>query len=271
MVLTTAELEQRDRFAGFYRRNELPVMRRIERSVCGCDYGGTSWTTRGEADVVLEALDLKPGQHLLDLGAGSGWPGLYFAASSGCDISLADLPPEGLAIAAARAATDKPAGQCRFVAADACALPWADNSFDAITHSDLLCCLPGKAETLAECRRVLRGPGRMIFSVIVVAPDLDEADCAHALETGPVFIGTDQEYPEMLQDADWEIVRITDLTAQFLESTRDFQKFDQANRQAFTTEVGEEEFHWRQDKNARVEKAISDGLLRRELYEVAPV
>jgi len=35
---------------------------------------------------------------------GRGWPGLYFAARSGCRVVLADLPLEGLRVAAGRAA-----------------------------------------------------------------------------------------------------------------------------------------------------------------------
>lgn len=29
-----------------YELSRLPAMRRVEESVLGCDYGGTSWTTR---------------------------------------------------------------------------------------------------------------------------------------------------------------------------------------------------------------------------------
>ncbi|MBT3535549.1 MAG: hypothetical protein HN478_16840, partial [Rhodospirillaceae bacterium] len=96
------EQAQTERFASSYERHQSPVMHRVERRVWGCDYGGTSWTTRDEADRIAGLLELRPGLRILDLGSGSGWPALYWAAATGCDAVLTDLPLTGLRIAAAR-------------------------------------------------------------------------------------------------------------------------------------------------------------------------
>ena len=40
----------------FYRHAMDPAMIEIERAACGCDYGGTSWTTRDEAHRLAELL-----------------------------------------------------------------------------------------------------------------------------------------------------------------------------------------------------------------------
>ena len=42
------------------------------------------------------------GSNLLDLGAGTGWPGLFLAKESGCKVTLVDLPEIGLQIAERR-------------------------------------------------------------------------------------------------------------------------------------------------------------------------
>ena len=76
MSRTTAEKEQQERFDTHYAQTRLPVMRAIERQVCGCAYGSNSWTTRAEADDIARQLRLGPGIRLLDIGAGAGWPGL---------------------------------------------------------------------------------------------------------------------------------------------------------------------------------------------------
>jgi hypothetical protein len=55
------------------------AVRDLERSVLGCDYGATSWTTRDEAAAVADLLGLRPRVRLLDVGAGAGWPGLYLS------------------------------------------------------------------------------------------------------------------------------------------------------------------------------------------------
>ena len=50
MAISPEEQAQRERFSEFYARAQLPTMRSLEPSVCGCDYGGTSWTTQDEAE-----------------------------------------------------------------------------------------------------------------------------------------------------------------------------------------------------------------------------
>jgi protein-L-isoaspartate O-methyltransferase len=61
-------------------------MRDLERSVYGCDYGNTSGTTRFQAEQISRLLELRPAMKLLEVGAGSGWPGLYLAQITGCDV-----------------------------------------------------------------------------------------------------------------------------------------------------------------------------------------
>ena len=100
MPYSPEERAQRNRFDQLYLQAQAPVLMAIERSVCGCDYGATSWTTRREAERIGALLGLRPGLRLLDLGAGSGWPALYLARTSGCDVTLVDLPFSGLRIAA---------------------------------------------------------------------------------------------------------------------------------------------------------------------------
>lgn len=121
----------------YYRMVEEPAMRRAERRVLGCDYGGTSYTTRAQADRMAHLLDLAPGKLLLDVGSGAGWPGIYLAASTGAGVVLTDIPWEGLRVARRRVGRDGVRGHV--VAASGDALPFADRSFEAVTSSDVLC------------------------------------------------------------------------------------------------------------------------------------
>src|SRR5437762_7530171 len=157
------------RFSRDYELLGSMPMRHLERTVLGCDYGATSWTTRSEAARIAELLGLNARMRLLDVGAGAGWPGLYVAQLAGCDVALTDLPLVGLVKALERAARDGLTQRCSVVVADGAALPFVDASFDAISHSDVLCCMPTKLEMLQECRRVARSGSRMVFSVIAPA------------------------------------------------------------------------------------------------------
>jgi cyclopropane fatty-acyl-phospholipid synthase-like methyltransferase len=103
------------------------------------DWGANGYTTLAQADVLGRQLGLRPGIQLLDLGAGRGWPGLYLAAATGCQVVLADMPIEGLQAAAARAQREKLAARAAPVAASARRLPFTSDAFDAIVHTDVLC------------------------------------------------------------------------------------------------------------------------------------
>ena len=114
-------------------------MLEIEREVMGCDYGSTSYTTRGEAQRIGELLQLHSSVRLLDVGAGTGWPGLFLAGATGCDVALVDIPLQGLKTAAARAAGDRLESRYWMAVGDGAALPFRNAWFDAICHCDVLC------------------------------------------------------------------------------------------------------------------------------------
>lgn len=120
-----------------YRLVEDSAMRRAERRVTGCDYGATSYTTRFQADRMARRLELKPGRLFLDFGSGAGWPGIYLAASTGARVVLTDIPQEGLLVASRRLRRDRVTGH--IVLATGEHLPFRDESFDAVTSSDVLC------------------------------------------------------------------------------------------------------------------------------------
>lgn len=118
MAFSPEELAKRERFAQTYARSQCSAILAVERHACGCDYGGNSLTTRDEALRMATILDLGPGVRLLDVGAGTGWPGLYMAKETGCDATMVDLPLNGLQIATERAAKDDMSDRCRVAVAD---------------------------------------------------------------------------------------------------------------------------------------------------------
>ena len=84
----------------------------MESTPCGCDYNVKGYTTRDEARRMAMLLNLQPDSRLLDVGAGAGWPGLYFAKETGCDTMLVDLPLHELQIAATRSSRDQISDHC---------------------------------------------------------------------------------------------------------------------------------------------------------------
>lgn len=99
-----------------------------------------------------------PGMAVLDLCCGHGnvAQGLV---ETGADVTGLDFSPAMLRIA--RAAVP----QARFVEGDAMGLPFADESFDAVTMGFGMPHVPNAPAAMAEARRVLKPGGRLAYSV----------------------------------------------------------------------------------------------------------
>ena len=260
-----------ERFANTYRHlTQSETMLGIERAVCGCDYGCTSWSTREEVDDIGNILGLGPATRYLEIGAGSGWPGLYLAKRTGCEAALIDLPLEGLQAARERADKDGLAERCRIVQADGAALPFAAGSFDAIYQSDVLCCLIEKQAVLEECRRVASNQAKMVFSVISIATGLSDADHEAAAAGGPTFIETPMDYAEMLALTGWTVTARGDVTAEYSETFGQFFGHEKANIDEFERVHGTEGAAELMARRERTLEALERDLLRREIFSAVP-
>lgn len=104
---------------------------------------------------VVAALDLRPGERLLDLAAGTGTSSVPFH-DAGVLVTACDFS-QGMLRVGRRRRPDLP-----FVAGDATRLPFATNSFDAVTISFGLRNVVDTEAALRELRRVTRHGGRLV-------------------------------------------------------------------------------------------------------------
>ena len=257
-------------FEAQHQQHAHPAMRALEQSVLGCNYGGTSWTTREQADQICSLLELTHDTHLLEIGAGSGWPGLHLSESSGCQISLVDLPVSALQIALERAKDENIGHRCQAIAANGIALPFQSAIFKAIEHSDVLCCLPEKLEFLMECHRVSSSDAKMLFYVIAPAENLDEQQLKTALEVGPPFVGVPDDYPSLLSQSGWQIDKRVDVTADYLSAINRFVDGLRSDQLNLETLMGKQEYKDQLKQRLHQIEALQQGMLVREMFLVSP-
>jgi cyclopropane fatty-acyl-phospholipid synthase-like methyltransferase len=261
-----SEQEIAARFAERYRAEQAGVTRQIEQAVIGGDWGANGYTSRAQAGLLARLLELRPGVRLLDLGAGRGWPGLYLAASTGCQVVLADIPVQGLVSAMARATREQLSGRAAAAAASARRLPFRPAVFDAVVHTDVLCCLRPKLSVLRACHRVLRPGGRTAFFTIHPAAGLSPARRRRASRDGPVAVATARPYREMLESAGFTEVYERDCTEEFAAVARAWIEQWDRHRDGLVSVFGEQAVQERQADRRTELRAIEDGVLSRSLF-----
>jgi SAM-dependent methyltransferase len=123
--------------------------------------GNYDAVARGIAEVggaVVDAVGIRDGERVLDIGAGTGNAAIPAALAGGRVIGL-DLTPEMFAAARERAAE---AGvEIEWIEGDAEALPFADASFEVALSTFGVMFAPRHAVAAAETARVVRGGGRI--------------------------------------------------------------------------------------------------------------
>jgi cyclopropane fatty-acyl-phospholipid synthase-like methyltransferase len=263
---TRAEAEIVERFSDRYRRCCAEPVLAMERDVLGSDYGSSGYTTRAQADDIASRLQLRPDDRLADIGAGAGWPGLYLAATSGCRVVATDLPFIGLRLARDRARQDGIGSRAAFLVATGSRQPLRRGSFNAVVHTDVMCCLGPKLSVLRACRQLLRSGGRMAFTTIHAAPGLDARQRRRAHRAGPVGVATRAHYPTLIERAGFVDIVQVDVTSDYATTQRAWYEAADQQAEALRRLTSDAEFAEAQADRRLTADAIADGILRRSLF-----
>jgi SAM-dependent methyltransferase len=106
---------------------------------------------------------LNGGEKVLDIGSGPGLLACEMAAEVGAVGSVSGIDASESMLALARAQRPpKGSAEIRFVAGDACALPFADESFHAAVATQVYEYVQDMPAALGEAFRVLRPGGRLL-------------------------------------------------------------------------------------------------------------
>ena len=149
-------------------RMRSAVVEQIYRSAFGEDYAAgaqpSAFYSATTLQLAVDALQLRPGHVVADLGCGHGRPGLWAAQQTGAALIGIDLSPAGIELARHRAAQLGLDRQARFLVGDLAATGLPDASCDAVMSLDVLPFVQDKAAAAREVARILRAGGRFAFT-----------------------------------------------------------------------------------------------------------
>lgn len=138
----------------------------MSESGSGPDWGVGRYERTAEmllpaAQVLVDAVAPAAGEHVLDLGAGTGNAALL-AAAAGADVTAVDPSPRLLSVAAGVAAQRGVRLRCEV--GEASELPANTSDVDCLVSNFALIFAPDPDAAVAEIARVLRPTGRAAFT-----------------------------------------------------------------------------------------------------------
>jgi SAM-dependent methyltransferase len=157
---------------------------------------------------MADALQLRPGDELLDVGCGSG-VFLTRHASHVRRVAGIDLSDIQLELAHRNLGDRIAAGTADIVKGDAGALPWPDGSFTVVTSMESFEAFPDPGQVLAEIFRVLRPGGRAVLNIGERVP----AGTPTQQRWGLAWLWADDDVQRMVEQAGFTGVTMADAAA----------------------------------------------------------
>ena len=134
-------------------------------------------------DDLLARLDLKPGDHLLDLGCGAGGIAEYISDQTGARVTGLDYSAPAITVANER--TQGKRARLTFIEGDMNDLDLPAQSFDAAISLDTLYWVADLPDTLSQVVRAIKPGGQIGIQMLQSRPDGASPDILEADKTRP--------------------------------------------------------------------------------------
>jgi ubiquinone/menaquinone biosynthesis C-methylase UbiE len=129
---------------------------------------------RSATVALLRAARLRPGERVLDVGAGIGGPARTMARHFGAEVCALDPTARFAALAAELNRRCSLDDRITVVRGEAGALPFADGRFDLLVNQAVWPSVEDKRAMFAEAHRVLAPGGRLAVFEVLAGPAVDQ-------------------------------------------------------------------------------------------------
>lgn len=171
-------------------------------------FGGLAAT-----DALAHHAKINQSTHVLDLCCGLGGPARYLAYHHGCRVTGVDMNTDRLAGAVRLTERTKLQDRVLFHHANALQTGLADETFDVIVSQEAFCHIPDKKTLIAECVRLLKPGGRIVYTDILARNSMTN-EIRSRLENEMVFseLSTLEQYCHLLEGKGCQVVEVEDLS-----------------------------------------------------------
>ena len=171
-------------------------------------FGGLAAT-----DALARHAKINESTHVLDLCCGLGGPARYLAYHHGCRVTGVDMNTDRLAGAVRLTERTKLQDRVLFHHANALQTGLADETFDVIVSQEAFCHIPDKKTLIAECVRLLKPGGRIVYTDILARNSMTN-EIRSRLESEMAFseLSTLEQYCHLLEEKGCQVVEVEDLS-----------------------------------------------------------
>ncbi len=164
-------------------------------------------------DLLISKVNLNAGQTLLDVGCGVGRPAIRLRLQTGATVTGITVSADQVARATALADQHGVADGVRFQMADAMALPFEQESFDAAWAFESLLHMPDRKHVLREIWRVLRPGGRFVLTDVTEEQPLSHEQRMLLYKSFMLSsLETIERYPSLVTDAGFIVHEVIDIS-----------------------------------------------------------
>jgi SAM-dependent methyltransferase len=251
-----------------YANAAARVYSEVRRETYGVDLGQTSWTTAEELAEIPKLLKLTEVSSVLEIGCGAGGFALELARTIRCRVTGLDMNPHGVAGANAAAHQQNLAGRANFLQHDATQrFPFADAKFDAIYSNDAFCHIANRPALLAECRRLLKPGGRLLFSdALVITGVVTNEELFTRSSIGYFLFVPRGENERVLESAQFTVIEARDTTASATSISKRWHGARAARKSELMEIEGNQTYQGLQRFLSCVHSLTSEKRLARYLY-----
>ncbi len=233
-----------DLYNSSYSNYSLKAYSEIRVETYGEDFGQTSWVSNKESDEIPEMLRLSSGSSVLEIGCGSGGYAVALAKRLGCRIVGFEIDPAGVKTAIALAEKDNIGHLAEFSQHDASkALPYTNQSFDAVYSTDVLCHVPDRKKVLANTHDLLKPGGRFVFSdALIIGGVVSHHEIATRSSVGLYFFSPPGVNEQLIEEAEFKLIEARDTTESSAVLSRRWHDAREKRKDALIEAEGDENF-----------------------------